>query len=286
MFSALDRNFAGNIDPNNNFGVWVQVLRKKSKYKISQKILNNEKVETNNNSVQIVPSKAYPNPNKDKKIMATLTNSRRYLQFTCLDENDHPVNGCKIDLDVALRPGDLNNGGHAHNEPNRPLGKLFKVGGINEIGYPQFDLDIPSAGLNLVYESPEVAGVVTMSLAATDPLGNPIAIGLSDTDYTVRINEDLVSINDNSIEGFKFDLTRASHPGNGFYLTQKNHDKLSDIVSLYRTIAMDKDVDNIPETNIITLKSQGASLLKSSKPSSNCQCNFFIIEHFVRCLVV
>lgn len=223
-----------------------------------RKIYNGTNEERNLNSVRIIPVKAYPTVNTSD------LNPVRDLKFTCVskDEPTVPVKGCKLNLDLRLKEGPENTGGHNHVEPGRPLGH-FSSNNLNYVG-DVTGKNIPESGLSINYESPPVAGVVSMSVSGEDTDGNYIVDEIGDTNFTVRINEELESIKF-GIEGFAFDdqgtsSDPGSHPGEGFYLTQVNREKLSSIVSLYREIATDKDVDNIPAKNIIELVSQAASL--------------------------
>ncbi|MBC7427634.1 MAG: hypothetical protein H7336_03415 [Bacteriovorax sp.] len=91
-----------------------------------------------------------------------------------------------------------------------------------------------------------------MTVTAYSPDGYTIEEGIIDTDFKVKINEDLVPIN---IPGFFFvNDSSQSHPEDGNYLSTTSHEKLKTIVQDYQSLA---EINKIP---YITLNSEAASL--------------------------
>lgn len=83
------------------------------------------------------------------------------LTIFCIDLfTGQIINGCNVT--IAHQP-EANSGGHQHDDPSRPKGMFQPASG-----------NTGTNGLSTTYTSPEISGIIDVTVTGTDPNGNPL----------------------------------------------------------------------------------------------------------------
>lgn len=237
LFSPNDCYFKDNADPNGDFGVFIRVtVVSKPTYSIQKIPLN---FSGDPNLINITPS-TLACGNGGISLVRTLI-----TRLVCLEEENNEVKqvgDCRVRLHLS---DGIEYGGH--------LGHLT-VGTDQErwgtLSTPNDYILIPVEGLVVTYTAPERSGAILNNISALDPNGSTIVT--TNTVISAKI-KDLIHLN---IPGLEFQNIN-SHPGEGTYGTNNLQEKMIAAMTLFKQLAIEND---IPEIEIPTLKSEGASL--------------------------
>jgi len=161
---------------------------------------------------------------------------QRNFRVQCIEKASGTViAGCR--LGSALELG-TDHGGHEHDFDTRPLGDVSPADSMDQL------VDIPIAGLQMSYESPEVAGDVNLTLSGFDPNGR--SVDGAGVQFQVTRGEF------EALRAPGFQISVDSHP-DGDRGTTRMQEKLSDLLRRFNEKAQKIFVSQ-------SLISEGASL--------------------------
>lgn len=230
LFSVNDEFFSDNFDPNNNFGVTIKIkIQRALKFK-----------STLGESIRIEPSIFEDVQCRNNNVL-----KKKKFLLSCEDENGISSAGCSVSFRLSL----IENGGHAHQLGNRPMGELYDKFGIKFSQKDDMAYDIPKEGLEVSYLAPDISGKYLLEFGVWDDTIEDMIVS-SSTKIVVRSEVEYVNLPD-------LNFVINSHPGDGSFGVPLLAKKITELNLLYKTYARDS---SIPEGSIVALKSEAASL--------------------------
>lgn len=220
LFSPNDSFFGDNDDPNNDFGVWIQV-RVFKPYRLVRQVFIDDQLQ-DEDLVNISPSKE---DGCHSTNFSTAVVKIKCLKFLPGQTVGEPVSGCQIKGDINL--GSFL-GAHTsgHNQNTRPMGKF-------EPNIAQDFISIPQEGLNIKYIASEISGAYFVDFEGADPTGKHLPL----KGFTFRTATKLQFIPFTGIKGLQFHELNSHLPNDMIWGQVSLYKELTAAINTYFSAA-------------------------------------------------